>query len=574
MEQRDRRDDALFEALKKRKRKKRRRIIRTVVFIVLLLAAGLTVGVRFLRRQVTENIASDKVEYTTAEVIRGSISTQVSGSGTLLNVDEESITVPAGVTIDEVVVSAHDTISAGQVLARVNTVSVLNAMDNLQTQMSTLDSQIYEASADTVDNYIASGVEGRVKKIYASMGDDVVKCMAQNGALAVLSLDGSMAVQIPSADLAQGRSVTVRRENGSELQGRVENNVNGIATVLVPDDEAGMDEMVAVLSEDGQLVGSGNLEIHNPLRISGTSGTISNVYIKENQLVYAGSSLFALTDLSYYARYQTLLDNRAELEDTLLELMTLYQTGAVLAPYSGSVSSVDYDEETVTTENETVMFTISPDKNMEVTLNIDESNILSLEVGQRAQITISSIGDDVFPGTLTEINKTANSSSGVTLYSAVITLDKTPEMLQGMSAKAVIRIQGVDNALLIPMDALHQTSSSSYVYTGFDEEKQEFTGLVSVTVGITNASYAEITSGLKEGDTVYYTESQNTMNFPTGFGGMPNTGGNMGNFSGGNFGGNMGTGGYGGNPGGGGSNRPGGSGSGTGAGGGMPGGRG
>ena len=160
MEQRDRRDDALFEALKKRKRKKRRRIIRTVVFIVLLLAAGLTVGVRFLRRQVTENIASDKVEYTTAEVIRGSISTQVSGSGTLLNVDEESITVPAGVTIDEVVVSAHDTISAGQVLARVNTVSVLNAMDNLQTQMSTLDSQIYEASADTVDNYISSGVEG------------------------------------------------------------------------------------------------------------------------------------------------------------------------------------------------------------------------------------------------------------------------------------------------------------------------------------------------------------------------------------------------------------------------------
>ena len=255
MEQRDRRDDALFEALKKRKRKKRRRIIRTVVFIVLLLAAGLTVGVRFLRRQVTENIASDKVEYTTAEVIRGSISTQVSGSGTLLNVDEESITVPAGVTIDEVVVSAHDTISAGQVLARVNTVSVLNAMDNLQTQMSTLDSQIYEASADTVDNYIASGVEGRVKKIYASMGDDVVKCMAQYGTLVVLSLDGSMAVQIPSADLAQGRSVTVRRENGSELQGRVENNVNGIATVLVPDDEAGMDEMVAVLSEDGHLVG-------------------------------------------------------------------------------------------------------------------------------------------------------------------------------------------------------------------------------------------------------------------------------------------------------------------------------
>ena len=52
MEQRDRRDDALFEAIKKRKKKKRRKIIRIVIFILLLLALGLTVGVRYLQRQV------------------------------------------------------------------------------------------------------------------------------------------------------------------------------------------------------------------------------------------------------------------------------------------------------------------------------------------------------------------------------------------------------------------------------------------------------------------------------------------------------------------------------------------
>ena len=125
-----------------------------------------------------------------------------------------------------------------------------------------------------------------------------------------------------------------------------------------------------------------------------------------------------------------------------------------------------------------------------------------------------------------------------------------------MSAKVVVRIQGVDDALTIPIDALNQTSSRSYVYTSYDEETKEFGGLVEVTVGITNSSYAEITAGLKEGDTVYYTEKQTVQGFPMGFGGgMPNMGG--GNGSG--FGGNMGSGSFGGNSG----NRPSGSSGGT-----------
>lgn len=543
MEQHDRRDDALFEAIKKRKKKKRRKIIRIVVFVLLLLALGLTVGVRYLQRQVKINLADDDKEISTAKVTVGSISTQVSGSGTLLNVDEDSITVPAGVTIDEVVVTANETVREGQVLARVNTVSVLNAMDSLQQEMSSLDSKLYEASADTIDNYISSGVEGRVKKIYAQVEDDVVRCMAEYGALALLSLDGSMAVRIPAPDLTAGTAVVVRRENGTELEGTVESCLNGIASVLVSDDGPEPDEMVTVLTGEGQLIGNGSLSIHSAIRISGISGTISTVYISENQRVYSGSSLFGLTDLSYYAKYQTLLDERKEMEETLLKLMSLYQSGAVLAPYSGSVSTIDYDETAVVEEEETAMFTVSPDRSMKVTMNVDESNILSLELGQRAQVTINSIGEEVFPGTVTEINKTASSESGVTQYSAVVTLDKTPKMLQGMSAKVVVRIQGVDDALIIPIDALHQTSSNSYVYTSYDDETKEFGGLTEVTVGITNSSYAEITSGLKEGDTVYYTEKQTNFMFPGFGGGMPNMGGGSGfggNMGGGNFGSNGG----------------------------------
>ena len=549
MNETERQDDALFEALQKSKKKKKRRRIRTIIILLVLLGVGITVGVLFLRRKVTQKFTTTDGEVLSAQASVGSISTQVSGSGTLMNVDEESITVPAGVTIDEVAVSAHDSVTAGQLLAKINTASVLQAMSNVQADLDSLDSEISSAGSDTVDNRITAGVAGRVKQIYAEKGTDVAACMYEHGALALLSLDGYMAVEIDAGTLSAGTGVRVLRADGKELEGTVESIVNRKATVLVSDKDTDVDEEVTVLDSNGSSLGSGKLSVHSAMRISGISGTVSGVSVSVNQTVYAGQTLFSLTDTSYTARYQTLLRQRNELEDTLLELMQLYRDGGVYSPFAGTVSTVDYSEEAVTADAETALVTLSPDKNMKVTVNVDESNILSLELGQTAAVTVSSIGDMSFNGTVTEINKTASSASGVTRYSAVVTLDKTPEMLQGMSAKVVIRIQGVENAVIIPVDALHETRTTSYVYTSYDEEMKEFGGMVTVTVGITNSSYAEITSGLSEGDTVWYTKTE--TNFFPGFGGGGSFGGSAG-FGGsgsmpsGDFSGGMPSGGFGG----------------------------
>ena len=563
MDQTERRDDALFEALNRKKKKRRHKVIRTVIIIVLLILLALTAGVVYLRRQVVRHFTASAGEVISAEAGIGSISTQVSGSGTLMNVDEESLTIPAGVTVEEVLVSAHDSVSAGQLLVKVEPASVLAAMNNLQTALSSLDSEITSAGSDTVSSIISAGVAGRVKQVFAGQGDDIASCMYEHGALAVLSLDGYMAVEIEASGMHAGDSVLVRLADDRETGGTVDSVLNGTAVILLSDNGPAVNEAVTVLDPDGKKLGGGTLYIHSPMRISGITGTVAYVYAEENQSVYAGSTLFTLTSTSYTARYQTLLKEREELEDTLIELMGLYQYGGLTAPFGGSVSSVDYDETAVSSDAETALVTLSPDQSMQVTLNVDESNILSLEVGQTATVTVSSIGNDSFRGTVTEINKTASSASGVTRYSAVVTLDKTPEMLQGMSARVIVRIQGVENAVIIPIEALHQTSSSSYVYTSFNEETQKFEGLTEVVAGITNNSYAEIISGLKEGDTVWYAEATTNAfgigSFPRGgmpggnFGGDGNFGGN-GNTNGGGFpgGGNFGNNGPGGN----GGNRP------------------
>ena len=518
------RDDALFETLGKNKKRKKRKIIITVVSIVLVLAIIAVVGVSFLQRQVREQFASNQGEVLSYEVTTGSISTVVSGSGSLTDVNLEEITVPDGVEITEVIVKRNQSITEGDILATVDMASVVSAMADLQAQIEELDEQISDAEDDSASTRITAGVSGRIKAIFGEKDADVADVMYEHGALALISLDGYMAVDIESDLLAVGDGVTVQLPDEEEITGTVESVVGGVATILVTDNGPEYEETVTVLNEEGAELGSGNLYIHSALRVTGYSGTISYVNVSENTKVSSSTTIFHLKDTAYSANYNSLLRQRAELEETLLELMTIQRDGAVLAAADGSIYSVDYSDEATT-----AVVTLSTDEKMSVTISVDESDILSLELGQTVTVSVPSVSDEeTFAGTLTEINRTSSSSG---TYSAVIEVEKVEGMLSGMTASVSVRIEGVDDAILIPIEALHKTSDGAYVYTSYDEELQEYGGRVDVVTGLENSTYVEIKSGLNVGDTVYYTEQE------TGFGNFGGMGfGNRGNGGFGNTG--------------------------------------
>ena len=516
------RDDALFEALGKNKKRKRRKIIITVVSIVLVLAIIAVAGVSILQRRVREQFASNQGEVLSHEVTTGSISTVVSGSGSLTDVDLNSITVPEGVEITEIKVKTNQSVTRGDILATVDMASVISAMADLQVQIEELDEQLSDAEDDAASTTIYAGVTGRVKAIFAEAELSVADVMYEHGALALISLDGYMAVDIETDALAVGDSVTVKLSDEETVTGTVESVVGSKATILVTDNGPEYEESVTVLNSEGAQLGTGSLYIHSALKVTGYTGTISSVKKDENDKVSDSSKLFTLEDTSYSANYNSLLREREDLEETLLKLLTIQRDGAVLASGDGSVYSIDHNEDATT-----AVATISNDEKMSVTVSVDESDILSLDLGQTVTVSVSSVSEDAFEGTLTEINRTSSSSG---TYSAVIELEKAEGMLSGMTASVSVRIEGVDNAILIPVEALHQTRDGAYVYTSYNEELQEYGGKVDVTTGLENSTYVEIKSGLSVGDTVYYTEQESDFgsfgNMPGGFGNMP--GGNSG----------------------------------------------
>ena len=508
MEQQQRPGEELFDRLNREKKQRRRKVVRTVIIVIAVIAAILVLLVLNLRRSVEQKFAAAEKEVLTYQVAPGTIQTLVTGTGVLEQVDQEEIKVPAGVEIDEVFPEAGDLVTEGELLAKVDMASVMSALSDTQSQLKTLDRSINSAKDDTASTTLTAGVSGRVKKIYAEIGDDVSSCMAEHGALALLSLDGYLAVDIEAEGPARGDAVTVTRADGSVVSGLVEQARKGQLTVLVSDDGPLYDEEVTVADSSGTVLGKGNLYIHSPLAVTGYAGTVSGITARENAKVQSTSGIVTLTDTKTSANYDALLRQREELEETFLELLTIYRDGALLSKMDGLVSSVEYDEDTFTSTVENQILTLYPQKQMSVTISVDETDILSLKEGQEAEIEVSSVSEDKFSGTVTEISKVADTSSGVTQYSAELTLDREEGMLAGMTANVSVHIQGTENALIIPVDALHQNSAAYYVYTAYNSEAHRYEGRVEVTIGMQNDDFVEITSGLNEGDTVYYTESQ------------------------------------------------------------------
>ena len=545
-------DDALFEALGKSKKQKKRKLIRTIVILVLVLAVVLAVVISGLQRHVQERFAYDGVRVESYEVTTGTISTLVSGYGMLINEGTESYTVPEGVEVTEILVKAGETVDEGALLATVDVATVRTTLSGIQEQIKTMDSQIADAKSDSVGRNISTGVAGRVKAVFAEVGDSVMDVMVDHGALALISLDGHMAVDLQTDTLAEGDSVVVIRQDGTPLEGSVVSDAVGKTTILVTDDGPKMDEEVTVQDENGNVLGSGKLYIHNPLAITGYAGTVNKIVRAENAKVWAGTQIITLKDTTHSANYDALLRSRSELEKTLLELLKLQKYGGIVATASGTVFSVadlDAQEESamtaaagmqaasmqaagmqaasMQTATETAssdMVVLSPDVKMSVTISVDESDILALKLNQQADVTVSSVSEEVLTGVVTEIDKTAADGA----YTAVITLDKTQGMLQGMTADVDVKIEGVENAIIIPVEALNQISTGAYVYTSYDVQTETYGDRVDVTTGLSNDEYVEITSGLKVGDTVYYTKAQSLFAmFGMGGAGGSRSGGQM-----------------------------------------------
>ena len=318
---------------------------RVALWPAYLLLLGALVLVALLFPVNEEEEAADGA-VTNAQVLSGKVEEKdltslIQSTGSLEEQEAVTVEIPASVSIASVCVKNGDTVTAGQILAKVDQTALMKSIASVHEAMDDIDGQLQDAHEAKGSKTLTAPVDGIVKAVYAEPGQKAIDVMEEHGALMLLSLDGCMAVQVPAGDeLTMGSAVIVTLSDGDELPGQVSYLEEGMATVTVADRGYAIGEQVSVKDEAGVLLGSGSLYVHKALKVTGYLGTVTRIYRSEGRAVTADTALLSFSDTANLADYQELLQKRAAYEEELMRLFEIYQDGYIHAACDGVVQGL------------------------------------------------------------------------------------------------------------------------------------------------------------------------------------------------------------------------------------------
>lgn len=192
-----------------------------------------------------------------------------------------------------------------------------------------------------------------------------------------------------------------------------------------------------------------------------------------------------------------------QLENARLNLQSAEETlrgTRLIAPISGTVMSLDIVVGDTASTSEIITIADLSQKYLEIFL--DETDWGNIAIDCLAEATFDALPDQVFTGKVTQVDPGLYTSGNTSVVRGLVVLDESQTGLNlPIGSGAAVDIIGgrAENALLVPVDALRQTSHGSYAVFVVENGKPK---LRVVEVGIQDLFYAEVTSGLDVGDIV------------------------------------------------------------------------
>jgi HlyD family secretion protein len=230
--------------------------------------------------------------------------------------------------------------------------------------------------------------------------------------------------------------------------------------------------------------------------------------IDEDSFVTATNNL-EIAEVDLASSRESLSQARAQLEQAQDRLA---KTRAY-SPIDGAVTSLDIKVgETAISSSTNIpgssLMTIANPQSIHTEVNVDEADIASIEIGQRARVYAIAYPDQPVEGVVDSIAvsaKVAEGQQGLSFAVKIRLLDPEKITLRpGMSCRAEIFAATKDDVLAAPIQAiiveedltLDETKRYAFVNRG------GVTARVEIEVGLSDDTYQEITSGLSAGDEV------------------------------------------------------------------------
>jgi HlyD family secretion protein len=463
----------------KKKSKTKKIVILVVVVAVIALAV---VGYIGWQKRLAE---AGKTTYAIAQVARGDVEVKVKGSGTVAPLEDKTVYAGISGTVKQVMAEDGDTVSAGDVIAVMQSDDLESQRDSLLQQIDDADAAILSMRGTTGRDTIYSSVKGVVKAVYAQKGDSVDAVMEKYGALAVVCPDERMKTVIDADGLQAGDRVTVTVDARSVSGIIVGVDATGAAVSF--EDDGFLPEMpTSVTAEDGAVLGEGTVQVESPVYITGRGG-----------------KMFDLDGEILSAQLYEQVDERADLEDDLADVLADIDALTVYAGSDGVISDLDLSEEQAIQEG-TPLFRVQSSNALKIEVDIDELDIAGIELHEKAAVTFDALPDQAFEGEIIKINPIGVAQNDVTDFTVTLSLPEAAGVMIGMSADVTIISQKAEDVLVIPQEAIQIVGGEKYVVLESDlsEDQDAVAATHKVTTGITDGVNVEIKSGLAEGDRV------------------------------------------------------------------------
>jgi len=233
------------------------------------------------------------------------------------------------------------------------------------------------------------------------------------------------------------------------------------------------------------------------------------------------------------ARYESALGDVARAKASLKQSHDSLSKTSIYAPMAGVITELRREQGEIAIGSqfqEDVIMVISDMAEMEVQLDVDENDIVSIEIGDPATIEVDALQGQDLSGTVYEISNSAKVTEAQTTNQKtefevnVAISEKRPELRPGMTASADIVTETKESTLSVPIQCvtvrtLEQLKSGKEdkereeSVAGLKADKDGFVQVVfviedgkavarQVETGIQSDTLIEIVSGLQAGATV------------------------------------------------------------------------
>jgi len=506
------------------------------------------VAAAVLLPQNSKKAVQASTQYMETALERRDITNTFSGSGTISAANTYTVKSLVKGTVLTADFEVGDTIKKGTVLYTIDSSDVATSVEKAQLALE----QAQRSYDDTADaQYIRSVIGGTVASIKVKAGDYVTAGQE----IATVRDDSSLllTLEFPAAD-ASGFAVGQAAEvilNGTfeTLSGTVQavagtdtissgNLLVRTVTIAVKNNGSLTTAQAASATINGvSALASARFDYQHQQTVTATtSGTVAAVCVKEGTAIEANTAIVQLSGTELSRQVQSAADSLLNAQLSMSDTQKQMENYTITSPISGTVIQKNVKAgDTVgtdTTASETLC-TIYDLSYLEMTLNVDELEILSIKEGQTVTITADAISDRTFTGVVTSVSAAGTTTGGTTTYPVTIRIDDTGDLLPGMNATAEIEVSSASNALAVPNGSVVR---GNYVLVTKDSPSaanavQDMTApdgyvYVKITTGTSDNDSIEVTGGLQEGDTIAYdanaAEKQNasdSMEFMVGPGG-------------------------------------------------------